>query len=102
MLPRPARLPLFPYTTLFRSKFVAGAIAECGEKKIPGAVLIPSGFAEVGNVAGQQEIVEVGRKYGVRLMGPNIYGFYYTWRDRKSTRLNSSHLGISYAVFCLK
>ena len=50
----------------------------CGEKKIPGAVLIPSGFAETGNVAGQQEIVDVGRKYGVRLMGPNIYGFYYT------------------------
>src|SRR5438067_841676 len=38
------------------AKFVAGAIAECGEKRIPGAVLIPSGFAEVGNVAGQQEI----------------------------------------------
>ena len=53
------------------AKFVAGAIAECGEKKIPGAVLIPSGFAETGNVAGQQEIVDVGRKYGVRLMGPN-------------------------------
>src|ERR1700720_2849121 len=60
------------------AKFVAGAIAECGEKKIPGAVLIPSGFAETGNVAGQQEIIDVGRKYGVRLMGPNIYGFYYT------------------------
>ena len=44
------------------AKFVAAAIAECGEKKIPGAVLIPSGFAETGNVAGQQEIVEVGRK----------------------------------------
>jgi len=40
--------------------------------------LIPSGFAETGNVAGQNELVEIGRKYGVRLMGPNIYGFYYT------------------------
>src|SRR5436190_1600876 len=67
------------------AKFVAGAIAECGEKKIPGAVLIPSGFAEVGNVAGQQEIIEVGRKYGVRLMGPNIYGFYYTWSNLCAT-----------------
>jgi acyl-CoA synthetase (NDP forming) len=67
------------------AKFVAGAIAECGEKKIPGAVLIPSGFAEVGNVAGQQEIVDVGRKYGVRLMGPNIYGFYYTWSNLCAT-----------------
>jgi acetyl coenzyme A synthetase (ADP forming)-like protein len=60
------------------AKFVAGALVECGEKKIPGAVLIPSGFAETGNVEGQAEIVEVGRKYNVRLMGPNIYGFYYT------------------------
>lgn len=60
------------------AKFVAGALTEVGEKKIPGAVLIPSGFAETGNVEGQNEIAAIGRKYGVRLMGPNIYGFYYT------------------------
>src|SRR6202049_2970494 len=60
------------------AKFVAGALVECGEKKIPGAVLIPSGFAETGNVAGQQEIQAIGQRYNVRLMGPNIYGFYYT------------------------
>ncbi len=58
--------------------FVAGALVECGEKKIPGAVLIPSGFAETGNMKGQEEIQAIGRKYNVRLMGPNIYGFYYT------------------------
>src|SRR5262249_28874275 len=60
------------------AKFVAGALAECGEKKIPGAVLIPSGFAEAGHPELQAEIVEVGKKYDIRLMGPNIYGFYYT------------------------
>jgi acetyl coenzyme A synthetase (ADP forming)-like protein len=60
------------------AKFVAQALTEVGEKKIAGAVLIPSGFAETGNVDGQQELIEIGRKYGVRLMGPNIYGFYYT------------------------
>jgi acetyl coenzyme A synthetase (ADP forming)-like protein len=60
------------------AKFVAQALIEVGEKKIAGAILIPSGFAETGNVTGQQELVEIGRKYGVRLMGPNIYGFYYT------------------------
>jgi acetyl coenzyme A synthetase (ADP forming)-like protein len=60
------------------AKFVAGALVECGEKKIPGAVLIPSGFAETGNVEGQDEIIAIGRKHSVRLMGPNIYGFYYT------------------------
>src|SRR5436189_277011 len=60
------------------AKFVAGALIECGEKKIPGAVLIPSGFAEAGAPELQEEIVEIGKKYNVRLMGPNIYGFYYT------------------------
>src|SRR5256884_1410695 len=60
------------------AKFVAQALVQCGEKKIPGAALIPSRFAETGNVAGQEEVVAVARKYDIRLMGPNIYGFYYT------------------------
>ncbi len=60
------------------AKLVAGALAECGEKKIAGAILIPSGFAETGNHEGQDELVAIGRKYNIRLMGPNIYGFYYT------------------------
>src|SRR6202008_71110 len=67
------------------AKFVAGALVECGEKKIPGAVLIPSGFAEAGAPELQAEIVEVGKKYNVRLMGPNIYGFYYTWKNLCAT-----------------
>jgi acetyl coenzyme A synthetase (ADP forming)-like protein len=67
------------------ARVVAQALIEVGEKKIPGAVLIPSGFAETGNVAGQAELVEIGRKYGVRLMGPNIYGFYYTPKNLCAT-----------------
>ncbi len=91
------------------AKFVAQALAECGEKKIPGAVLIPSGFAETGNVAGQEEIVAVARKYGVRVMGPNIYGFYYTPKHlcatfctaydvKGSTALSSQSGGIGMAI----
>lgn len=60
------------------AKLVATALIECGEKKIAGAVLIPSGFAESGEPAMQEELVAIGRKYNIRLMGPNIYGFYYT------------------------
>src|SRR3954468_464611 len=67
------------------AKFVAQALTECGEKKIPGAILIPSGFAETGNHEGQKEIQDIGRKYNVRLMGPNIYGFYYTWKNLCAT-----------------
>ena len=91
------------------AKFVAQALTEVGEKKIPGAVLIPSGFAETGNVAGQEEVVAVGRKYGVRLMGPNIYGFYYTPKNlcatfctaydvRGTTALSSQSGGIGMAI----
>ena len=67
------------------AKFVAGALTEVGEKKIPGAVLIPSGFAEAGEPQLQDEIVEIGKKYNVRLMGPNIYGFYYTPQNLSAT-----------------
>ena len=64
---------------------VAGALAECGRKGIAGAILIPSGFAEVGEHALQEEIVSVARESGVRLMGPNIYGFYYTHKNLCAT-----------------
>ena len=64
---------------------VAGALAECGAKNIPGAVLIPSGFAEIGEHELQAEIVQVARDNGVRLMGPNIYGFYYTHKNLCAT-----------------
>jgi acetyl coenzyme A synthetase (ADP forming)-like protein len=57
---------------------VAKALEECGQKGIAGAVLIPSGFAETGNQQMQDELVEIGERYNIRLMGPNIYGFYYT------------------------
>jgi acetyl coenzyme A synthetase (ADP forming)-like protein len=91
------------------AKLVAQALTEVGEKGIPGAVLIPSGFAETGNVEGQQEIQAIGRKYNVRLMGPNIYGFYYTWKDlcatfctpydfKGHTALSSQSGGIGMAI----
>jgi acetyl coenzyme A synthetase (ADP forming)-like protein len=60
------------------AKFCAAAMQEVGQKKIPGAVMIPSGFAEIGEQALQDELLGVARKHNVRVMGPNIYGFYYT------------------------
>src|SRR5260221_2227161 len=67
------------------AKFVPQALVEVGEKRIPGAILIPSGFAETGNVDGQEELIGIARKYGIRLMGPNIYGFYYTPKNLCAT-----------------
>ncbi|MEV6234170.1 acetate--CoA ligase family protein [Saccharopolyspora shandongensis] len=60
------------------AKFVAAALEECGRKQIAAAVLIPSGFAETGNHELQAEVVAVAREHGIRLLGPNIYGYYYT------------------------
>jgi acyl-CoA synthetase (NDP forming) len=60
------------------AKFCIQALVEVGEKGIPGAVMIPSGFAETGETELQAELVATARKYNVRIMGPNIYGFYYT------------------------
>src|SRR5262249_42708914 len=48
-------------------------------------ILIPSGFAETGNQALQDEVVAAARKHNVRLMGPNIYGFYYTPKNLCAT-----------------
>ena len=57
---------------------VAQGLEEVGRKGIPAAVLIPSGFAETGRPDLQAEIQEVARRHGVRFLGPNIYGYYYT------------------------
>ncbi|ASU60465.1 acetate--CoA ligase family protein [Nocardiopsis dassonvillei] len=60
------------------AKFVAGALEEVGTKGAAAAILIPSGFAETGEQELQDEVLAVARRHGVRLLGPNIYGYYYT------------------------
>ena len=65
--------------------FVPAALEEAGRKGIPNAVLIPSGFAETGEHALQERIVALGEEYGIRLLGPNIYGYYSPWQDLCAT-----------------
>jgi len=67
------------------ARLVARVVAECGKKSVAGAVLIPSGFAETGNADLQREVLEVARQHNIRLMGPNIYGFYYTPKNLCAT-----------------
>src|SRR2546426_8162303 len=90
MIRRPPISTLFPYTTLFRS-LVAG---DAGEKSQQIIWAGAAGPAVIGRKLEQFVAIEAGRNR-LRL---RIDEF----RDRKSTRLNSSHLVISYAVFCLK
>ena len=60
------------------AKFVPQALEEAGQKGVAGAILIPSGFGETGNQELQDEVLAIARKHGVRILGPNIYGYYYT------------------------
>src|SRR5690606_41615409 len=97
MLPRPPRSTLFPYTTLFRSRDIVWA--EC---LVPGG----GGLSAADHAPAHQDVPDSAAV---------VYGVHGDWhqshagpldqesnRDRKSTRLNSSHVKISYAVFCLK
>src|SRR5438477_4280964 len=85
MIPRPLRFTLFPYTTLFRS---------CEEDKKALATFFNE---NENNKEEYKEIIGKGKVIHVDNSPTN-----FNDHDRKSTRLNSSHMSISYAVFCLK
>ena len=67
------------------ASIVPRILEEVGHKQIPGAILIPSGFAEIGEVGLQQEVVRIAHNYKIRIMGPNIFGFYYTPKNLCAT-----------------
>src|SRR2546428_7271994 len=91
MIRRPPRSTLFPYTTLFRSphKCVAISLNALG--------------GDAGRVeAGESRVAATPGRLGARGETPRGPVLVAPLQDRKSTRLNSSHDQISYAVFCLK
>src|ERR1700691_4005098 len=57
------------------ANLVAQALIECGEKQVVGAILIPSAYAETGNMKGQEEIQAIAQQYGIRLLGATIQAF---------------------------
>ncbi len=67
------------------AKNVADAVTALGEKGVAGAIVISSGFAEIGNNDLQRELVEKAMKSRVRILGPNIFGLYYTPADLCAT-----------------
>src|SRR3712207_7613006 len=85
MIRRPPRSTLFPYTTLFRS----------GRLQAGGAVELPTGITVF-----PREILRPSRRWAGKVYRDLCW--FEEVEDRKSTRLNSSHANISYAVFCLK
>src|SRR3712207_6923692 len=87
MIRRPPRSTLFPYTTLFRSSLVLAA----------DSVAMAEHAASLGLI-GPQAVVDSANEKSAQAEAISSSDT----RDRKSTRLNSSHANISYAVFCLK
>ena len=67
------------------AKNVADAITALGEKGVAGAIVISSGFAEIGNNDLQKELVARAAESKVRILGPNIFGIYYTPADLCAT-----------------
>jgi len=67
------------------AKNVADAVKALGEKGVAGAIVISSGFAEIGNDELQRELVAQAVKSRVRILGPNIFGIYYTPADLCAT-----------------
>jgi len=65
--------------------YVADVIEECGQKGIKALIVISSGFKEVGNIEQEQRILSIARKYGMRMLGPNVFGLYYA-----PSRLNAT------------
>src|SRR5258705_9620540 len=94
MIRRPPRSTLFPYTTLFRSR----RLGADGARRILRAAFRRARSGADAGLAPEARYADGGAQRAVR-HGGRVRG---AEGDRKSTRLNSSHLGISYAVFCLK
>src|SRR5690554_7245874 len=98
---RPPRSTLFPYTTLFRSKAAARAERKLATRLSAGE---KNGRKRMAELAAVYDTVPVPRIPSEVIGKPGTTTGAAKRRrgDRKSTRLNSSHVRISYAVFCLK
>src|SRR3712207_8982849 len=97
MIRRPPRSTLFPYTTLFRSAIEAEQL----KSDIPNFGAGDTVRVHVRIIEGKRERIQVFEGVVIKRQGGGARETF-TVRDRKSTRLNSSHANISYAVFCLK
>lgn len=57
--------------------YVPEILEECGEKGVKAVIVISSGFKEIGNIELEERILSIAKKYGMRMLGPNVFGLYY-------------------------
>src|SRR5690242_21223639 len=100
MFPRPTRSTLFPYTTLFRSGVEVGEHQRIGEEDRVVEKRLRHHQTQAHQGTAALDTKKSMRDLGQRSRAPHAKPDHR--QDRKSTRLNSSHMSISYAVFCLK
>ncbi|MBS3782573.1 MAG: acetate--CoA ligase family protein, partial [Candidatus Thermoplasmatota archaeon] len=67
------------------AKIVKEAVHQCGEKGVEHIIVISSGFSEVGKVEEERALVEEAKKYGMRVLGPNVFGIYSAKSDLNAT-----------------
>src|SRR3712207_8277328 len=99
MIRRPPRSTLFPYTTLFRSQGLEDPVGEAQAQEVEDRRPTQEVVDALHPVLGHQPAQQLVQRPGALLV--RAEGLLQC-EDRKSTRLNSSHANISYAVFCLK
>src|SRR3712207_8990562 len=101
MIRRPPRSTLFPYTTLFRSD-QSGELMHLDWQETAVRLLLLKDGAQPGDMVVPRFAAPIIALGVVLPGGEAAAGYGGAHADRKSTRLNSSHANISYAVFCLK
>lgn len=80
------------------AKLVYDSIVSCAKKKVKNAIIISSGFSEIGNIIEEKKIVDYARSRGMRILGPNVFGIYSSQASLNATfvagNIPSGHLAM--------
>jgi len=72
------------------AKGVIKVLEECGKKKIKNVIIISAGFSEIGNINAEKEIIEIGKRYKINILGPNCFGIANPYKNLDATFSNLS------------
>jgi len=72
------------------AKGVIKVLEECGKKKIKNVIIISAGFSEIGNINAEKEIIDIGKRYKINILGPNCFGIANPYKNLDATFSNLS------------